>query len=203
MSELDPRLVAMWTSLADHFLDTETRDGVVRSALVCCEAGVDRDELERVWFDEVVPVVGGNLWSVAGEWAGWPDEWLLPRLAERRARRRGPTIMGRLRRRSPTGYRTMFEAIATLLERVVALPEGDRAGFVDDASLLAGRYFDFGHVLRAPSETPTTERAARLAHLFDELEQTFAALVIAEVEAPAAPRAEHVRRWLRGAPDLA
>ena len=38
------------------------------------------DELEAIYRYEVAPVVHGNLKSVAGEWAGFGQEWLGERI---------------------------------------------------------------------------------------------------------------------------
>ena len=46
------------------------------------------DELRDILIEDVHPALYGNLLIVAGEWAGFKDEWLLPRIAEARRRPR-------------------------------------------------------------------------------------------------------------------
>src|SRR5262245_40531383 len=87
----DPRRVAVWTAMADHFLDTETRHSVPFTALRCLEAGLTSEEACDVWRYEVTPVVGMNLWSVAGVWDGWDEAWLIEQIRRARASNRlGP-----------------------------------------------------------------------------------------------------------------
>lgn len=35
------------------------------------------DELQTILWNELFPLLQDNLRSVAGEWSGWPDEWLV------------------------------------------------------------------------------------------------------------------------------
>jgi len=82
----------LWSALSNLFLDTEPDDhtfGYI--ARVIREDGYTSEEAEHVLWQEVYPVLEANLRSVAGVWAGWPDEWLImhisvsPSPAERRA----------------------------------------------------------------------------------------------------------------------
>ena len=68
----------LWSALSDLFLDTEIDDhtfGYI--ARVIREDGYTSEEAEHVLWQEVYPVLEANLRSVAGVWAGWPDEWLI------------------------------------------------------------------------------------------------------------------------------
>lgn len=75
----------VWDGMADLFLDTETRPSLGFAAVACAESGYDDATLERIWRHEVSPVVGPNLLSVAGEWAGFDLDWLQERIEQRRA----------------------------------------------------------------------------------------------------------------------
>lgn len=49
----DPQRVDVWVAMADHFLDTETRHELPRTALACLEAGLSAAEARDVWYYEV------------------------------------------------------------------------------------------------------------------------------------------------------
>ena len=63
----------VWSALSDFFLDTETRRFLPRTAWICARSGLDWERLLR---EQVAPVVAQNLVDVAGDWAGFPDDWL-------------------------------------------------------------------------------------------------------------------------------
>ena len=78
MPPVDERRVALWRALSELFLDTEpdtlTFDYVARVVL---ESGYRPEQVRQVLWAELYPVLAANLASVAGEWAGWSDAWLL------------------------------------------------------------------------------------------------------------------------------
>lgn len=82
----DAALRRVWVAFADQFLDTETRHDLPLAALAAVEAGLSVDEALDVWRFEVFPVVGANLLSIAGEWAGWDEAWLAAEIREVRRR---------------------------------------------------------------------------------------------------------------------
>jgi hypothetical protein len=65
----------LWIALSALYLDTEPDwNGV---AAVCSSSPFELAELQRILFDEVHPVVHLNLWSAAGVWDGFDQEWLI------------------------------------------------------------------------------------------------------------------------------
>ncbi len=68
----------LWRALSELFLDVEctadTRAYIARTVRDC---GLPLAEVERVLWHEVFPVLSANFRSLAGEWAGWSDDWLL------------------------------------------------------------------------------------------------------------------------------
>jgi hypothetical protein len=66
----------VWLALSDLFLDTDT--SLARTWRVGILAGspYSLDELQQILTDEVYPVCWSNLFSIAGEWAGFDPEWL-------------------------------------------------------------------------------------------------------------------------------
>jgi len=77
----------VWEALSTLFLDTDVsllRDYRAR-LLAASPYGIE--ELERILRDEVFPVCSWNMFSVAGEWAGFDPEWLEARIIRRLDRR--------------------------------------------------------------------------------------------------------------------
>jgi hypothetical protein len=82
----------VWIALSDLWLDTELmEDDLGRIAEVMRRSGYEVEELREIYLFEVAPVVFPNLLSVAGEWAGFDEGWLVGE-ATKRARRRSPVL---------------------------------------------------------------------------------------------------------------
>jgi hypothetical protein len=88
----------VWAAMSTLFLDTETRPSLARVALTCLESGYGEDELEGIWCKEISPVLGSNLFSVAGEWSGFDLDQLEEAIV---GRRRG--LLDRVWARSNSG----------------------------------------------------------------------------------------------------
>jgi hypothetical protein len=79
----------VWIALSDLWLDTElAEDDLRRIAEVMRRSGYEVEELREIYLFEVAPVVFPNLLSVAGEWAGFDEEWLVNEVTKQ-VRRRG------------------------------------------------------------------------------------------------------------------
>jgi hypothetical protein len=78
---MDVRRLNVWRALSGLFLDTEideiTFKYIARTVL---ESEYSPSEIHSILWGEVFPVLEANLESVAGVWAGWPDDWLLENL---------------------------------------------------------------------------------------------------------------------------
>jgi hypothetical protein len=82
----------VWIALSDLWLDTElTEDDLRRIAEVMRRSGYGVEELREIYLFEVAPVVFPNLLSVAGEWAGFDEEWLVHEVTKQ-AGRRSPVL---------------------------------------------------------------------------------------------------------------
>jgi hypothetical protein len=67
----------LWVALSELWLDTElSAEDLERIARVMADSGLAIDQLREVYLVEVAPVVSANLLQVAGEWAGFDEEWL-------------------------------------------------------------------------------------------------------------------------------
>lgn len=79
-----PRRRIVWNALSELYLDTELdRSDHRRIAREIRRAGYTVDEADQVLFAELHGVLIWNLWIVAGEWAGFDEEWLEQRLVPR------------------------------------------------------------------------------------------------------------------------
>ena len=71
----------LWVALSELWLDTELSAGdLERIARVMVDSGLTLEELRQVYLVEVAPAVSPNLLVVAGEWAGFDEEWLCSRI---------------------------------------------------------------------------------------------------------------------------
>lgn len=73
----------VWVAMSDFFLDTELTESIISHiARICASSPYSMEELERIMFMEVWPAFVANLRSVAGEWAGWSEEFVQERVLE-------------------------------------------------------------------------------------------------------------------------
>ncbi|MBS2033917.1 hypothetical protein JST97_02965 [bacterium] len=82
MAELSQR-ERLWLALSELFLDTESRGELPRLAHVALSSGFSWDMVERIYLEEVAPVAGPNLFDLAGDWAGFPPDWLFAQIRGR------------------------------------------------------------------------------------------------------------------------
>ncbi|WP_442799923.1 DUF7079 family protein [Pseudomonas sp. AA27] len=78
---IDQRRLKVWQALSELFLDTEIDHGTftyVAKAVI--DSQYSSEEIRIILWGEVFPVLESNLRSVAGEWAGWTDDWLVKHL---------------------------------------------------------------------------------------------------------------------------
>jgi len=79
----------VWAALSELWLDTELEDDdLQRIAGVMKRSEYSINELRDIYLFEVAPVVFPNLLTVAGEWAGFDEEWLFAETTKRARRRR-------------------------------------------------------------------------------------------------------------------
>lgn len=81
-AEILDRRARLWVALDDLYLDTElqpvTYAAIARAIIT---HGYSLEEARRIDREEVFPILYGNLLSVAGEWAGFDDDWLIYEVA--------------------------------------------------------------------------------------------------------------------------
>lgn len=88
------RALPLWTALSDLFLDTDVLLSVPYIARTIVETGYSIDEAEEMLRWDVRPAFYGNLLSVAGEWAGWPADFVRERVLAVRGKRADRFLIG-------------------------------------------------------------------------------------------------------------
>jgi hypothetical protein len=79
------RRLPVWVALSRVFLDTElTPSDYHAIATAINEADFPKDEARSIFTGEVAPAFAANLHVVAGEWAGWPDDYVRERVLAKR-----------------------------------------------------------------------------------------------------------------------
>lgn len=67
----------VWQAFSELFLDTDVRMSYVYAAGLLARSPYSLDELKRILDEEVAPALEFNLLDVAGEWAGFNEDWLV------------------------------------------------------------------------------------------------------------------------------
>ncbi len=67
----------IWTAISEFYLDTELEEKDYESiARTLKESNLSIDELKEIDLYEVFPTLQINLMGIAGEWAGFNEDWL-------------------------------------------------------------------------------------------------------------------------------
>lgn len=73
----------IWIALSDFYLDTELQESDFRHiALIILESPYSFKKVKEINKYEIFPILQSNLMSVAGEWAGFNEEWLVNSIKE-------------------------------------------------------------------------------------------------------------------------
>ena len=76
----EPDRRPIWDALQIFWLDTDANLDLRRVAEICERSKYSLSELEEIYWNEVRPAVRFNIFSLAGEWAGFDPEWLSKRI---------------------------------------------------------------------------------------------------------------------------
>ena len=76
----DPR-IPIWIALSDLYLDTDVALSHDCIARTLAASPYSLDDLHEMLMYDVHPALYPNLMSVAGEWAGFDEAWLVERIA--------------------------------------------------------------------------------------------------------------------------
>lgn len=90
----------VWLALSELYLDTELDDDdLKRIALILFQSSYSTEELKDILYYEVAPIVRGNLWTVAGIWSGFDEDWLYKKIIEKTAdKKRRKTVFAMIDR---------------------------------------------------------------------------------------------------------
>ena len=75
----DPR-IPIWIALSDLYLDTDVARSHDCIARTLAASPYSLDDLHEMLMYDVHPALYPNLMSVAGEWAGFDEAWLVERI---------------------------------------------------------------------------------------------------------------------------
>jgi len=74
----------IWISLSEFYLDTKLNKSNFRNiAFKIKESPYTFEEVKKINKYEIFPVLQINLLSVAGEWAGFNEEWLIDKITKK------------------------------------------------------------------------------------------------------------------------
>ena len=73
----------VWEALSELFIDTEISLNRLWRVDALAASPYSIEELEHILIDEVYPICKYNLFSVAGEWAGFDLAWLEDQVQQR------------------------------------------------------------------------------------------------------------------------
>ena len=77
----------VWLVLSEFYLDTELQPADFRRIrAVFDQSGYSEREIRQIDYEEVGPVLVGNLLSMVGEWAGFDEAALLAAVSKRAAK---------------------------------------------------------------------------------------------------------------------
>lgn len=80
---------SLWLLIADQFLDTETTYWLPDIVSFALQHNFSYPECAKIWKYEVCSLLYPNMFCVAGEWAGWDEEWLITELHKIKRRNQG------------------------------------------------------------------------------------------------------------------
>jgi hypothetical protein len=79
------------------YMDTDPSVLLDRIVRACADSPYSIAELREILFREVLPACRSNLlWFVGGEWAGYPTDWLTPRIMRKHRHGKRPVLFGYL-----------------------------------------------------------------------------------------------------------
>jgi hypothetical protein len=74
----------VWVAIAQFYLDTELDDLQLLDILkVIYESPYTIEEVKKIDFFEVYPVLKFNIYDTAGEWEAFDEEWLVDKIEEK------------------------------------------------------------------------------------------------------------------------
>lgn len=72
----------VWIALSDLFLDTDVSMFYQDVIDTCAAAPFSMEALHHILMYEVAPICYSNLLNIAGEWAGFDNDWLVDEISK-------------------------------------------------------------------------------------------------------------------------
>lgn len=73
---------SIWITLSELYLDTDVTHAYDSMARTLAASPYSTAQLHRILVDEVHPALHANLLQVAGEWAGFDQDWLVAHIRQ-------------------------------------------------------------------------------------------------------------------------
>ncbi len=109
----------IWDYLQYFWMDTDPEVLFPPIVDVCAASKYSLEELEQIFWNEIEPAVGFNLWDIAGEWAGFEIDWLSARILEKNRFGR-PLPFRHLRPQASSWWRRLKGAVSAKRESDMA-----------------------------------------------------------------------------------
>ena len=120
-AEITDERFPVWEALSEFFLDTELQDhDHDRIATTLAASRYSTIEIKDILDYEVSPACKWNLYSVAGEWAGFHPNWIVESIAPRKNRR--PRI--RLPLLSRWMFRSHWQSVVRRIDAIRKMKKG-------------------------------------------------------------------------------
>ncbi len=113
--DLDDR-IPVWEAMSCLFLDADVSLQREANAQELATSPYTVEELDRILSQEVYPVCGSNLQSVAGEWSGFDRDWLVATIQQRQGQAPGiwTRLAGRMWLRRSADWRVLRSRISAI-----------------------------------------------------------------------------------------
>lgn len=87
-NEINDERFPVWDALSEFFLDTELEmKDYERISKMLASTKYTINEIQEILYYEVYPVCKWNMFSVAGEWAGFHPDWIMENIAPKKDKR--------------------------------------------------------------------------------------------------------------------
>ena len=70
----------VWEAMEIFWLDTDANIRFSKTARICAESKYSIENLEAIFWNEAFPAFKFNLLDIAGEWGGFPRDWITKRV---------------------------------------------------------------------------------------------------------------------------
>jgi hypothetical protein len=117
-AQIEERMPA-WEALSDFFLDNILQpDDYERIAQTLAATTYTEKEIEDILIGEVCPVCESNMFSLAGEWLGFNQDWLKEKISPRIGKR--PKFRSLFILRHPWMYAWQWKKVKTRMSEIRA-----------------------------------------------------------------------------------